>query len=221
MNAGAGCAAPRLAFDRRCLRHPQHPDYTLKVMQHGAQSGPPAWSPKAGIHATPLLSETMKFITVNPTWNVPPSIIYNEYLPALQQDPRCWSAWLELEHGRDGQIHISQPPGEANALGRVDSTSNKFLVYQHDTPDKYLSQGRSVPLAMLHAVQNPDQYASVLSTSPCERPLHAGEDPQHVRSSEIDLKFRPDPGQHHLPDRFRGRCASCRSAGTFTAATAP
>ena len=29
----------------------------------------------------------MKYITVNPTWNVPPSIIHNEYLPALQQDP--------------------------------------------------------------------------------------------------------------------------------------
>src|SRR6266481_555394 len=64
------------------------PDYTLKVMQNGA----PVWNTKVvtgkpGIHATPLLTETMKFITVNPTWNVPPSIIYNEYLPALQQDP--------------------------------------------------------------------------------------------------------------------------------------
>src|SRR5262249_22996329 len=51
------------------------PDYTLKVMQHGAQ----VWTTrvvtgKPGVHATPLLSETMKFITVNPTWNVPPSI---------------------------------------------------------------------------------------------------------------------------------------------------
>ncbi|HEU0083560.1 MAG TPA: peptidoglycan-binding protein, partial [Bradyrhizobium sp.] len=64
------------------------PDYTLRVMQNGA----PVWTTKVvagqpGIHATPLLTETMKFITVNPTWNVPPSIIYNEYLPALQQDP--------------------------------------------------------------------------------------------------------------------------------------
>ena len=64
------------------------PDYTLKVMQHGAQ----VWTTrvvtgKPGIHATPLLTETMKYITVNPTWNVPPSIVYNEYLPALQQDP--------------------------------------------------------------------------------------------------------------------------------------
>ncbi len=64
------------------------PDYTLKVMHNGEQ----VWKTrvvtgKPGTHATPLLTETMKYITVNPTWNVPPSIIYNEYLPAMQQDP--------------------------------------------------------------------------------------------------------------------------------------
>ncbi|MBV8924060.1 MAG: L,D-transpeptidase family protein, partial [Bradyrhizobium sp.] len=60
------------------------PDFTLKVMQNGAQ----VWTTrvvtgKPGIHATPLLTEAMKYITVNPTWNVPPSIVYGEYLPAL------------------------------------------------------------------------------------------------------------------------------------------
>ena len=34
--------------------------------------------------ATPMISAEMKFITVNPTWNVPPSIIEKEYLPALE-----------------------------------------------------------------------------------------------------------------------------------------
>src|SRR5258705_8892732 len=117
------------------------PDFTLKVMQNGA----PVWNTrvvtgKPGNHATPLLTETMKFITVNPTWNVPPSIIYNEYLPALQQDPTVLQRMrLKLERNRDGTIHISQPPGEANALGRIRfNFPNKFLVYQHDTPDKNL-----------------------------------------------------------------------------------
>ena len=64
------------------------PDYTLKVVDHGNT----VWSTrvvvgKPGRMATPLLSDTIKFITVNPTWNVPPSIIRNEYLPALAQDP--------------------------------------------------------------------------------------------------------------------------------------
>ena len=115
------------------------PDYTLKVMQHGAQ----VWTTKVvtgkpGIHATPLLTETMKYITVNPTWNVPPSIVYGEYLPALQQDPTVLQRMgLKLERNPDGSVHISQPPGEANALGRIRfNFPNKFLVYQHDTPDK-------------------------------------------------------------------------------------
>src|SRR5580693_6736924 len=173
------------------------PDYTLKVMQNGGQ----VWTTKVvtgqpGIHATPLLTETMKFITVNPTWNVPPSIIYNEYLPALQQDPTgLQRRGLRLDYGHDGSIHISQPPGEANALGRIRfNFPNKFLVYQHDTPNKELfaKEDRAFSHGCMR-VQNPDQYASVLLniTEP-----NAHYTPEKIKSmygqSEIDLKF-PTP----------------------------
>ncbi len=173
------------------------PDYTLKVMQNGAQ----VWTTKVvtgkpGTHATPLLTETMKFITVNPTWNVPPSIIYNEYLPALQQDPTVLQRMgLKLERNRDGSIHISQPPGEANALGRIRfNFPNKFLVYQHDTPDKHLfaKDERAFSHGCMR-VQNPDQYAATLLniTMPNERYTA-----EKIRSmygrSEVDLKF-PTP----------------------------
>ncbi|MHC4041438.1 L,D-transpeptidase family protein [Bradyrhizobium sp. 23AC] len=173
------------------------PDYTLKVMQRGQQ----VWTTrvvtgKPGTHATPLLTETMKYITVNPTWNVPPSIVYNEYLPALQQDPTVLQRMgLKLEQNRDGSVHISQPPGEANALGRIRfNFPNKFLVYQHDTPDKNLfaREDRAFSHGCMR-VQNPDQYASVLLniTMPNEKYT-----PERVRSmygkSEIDLKF-PTP----------------------------
>ena len=173
------------------------PDYTLKVMQNGAQ----VWTTKVvtgqpGIHATPLLTETMKFITVNPTWNVPPSIIYNEYLPALQQDPTVLQRMgLKLERASDGSIHISQPPGEANALGRIRfNFPNKFLVYQHDTPDKNLfaKDERAFSHGCMR-VQNPDQYAATLLgiTAPSEHYT-----PDKIRGmyghSEIDIKF-PTP----------------------------
>jgi L,D-transpeptidase YcbB len=173
------------------------PDYTLKVMQHGAQ----VWTTKVvtgkpGIHATPLLSETMKFITVNPTWNVPPSIIYNEYLPALQQDPTVLQRMgLRLDRASDGSIHISQPPGEANALGRIRfNFPNKFLVYQHDTPDKNLfaKEERAYSHGCMR-VQNPDQYAAVLLNITLPNDHYT---PEKIRSmygnSEIDLKF-PTP----------------------------
>jgi murein L,D-transpeptidase YcbB/YkuD len=142
------------------------PDFTLKVVQNGKA----VWQTKivvgkVGNQATPLLTETMKFITVNPTWNVPPSIINNEYLPALARDPNAL-ARIGLQMGRnaDGSIRIFQPPGERNALGRIRfNFPNRFLVYQHDTPDKKLFD--HTVRAYSHGcmrVQNPDKYAEVL-----------------------------------------------------------
>ncbi len=142
------------------------PDYTLKVVDGGAT----VWTTrivagKPGEKATPLLTETMKYITVNPTWNVPPSIINNEYLPALAQDPTVLDRMgLKLEHNRDGSVHIYQPPGDGNALGRIRSNfPNKFLVYQHDTPDKHLFalDKRAFSHGCMR-VQYPDKYAEVL-----------------------------------------------------------
>jgi L,D-transpeptidase YcbB len=116
------------------------PDFSLTLYNDGKA----LWRTKivAGqpTKMTPMVSAEMKFITVNPTWNVPPSIIENEYLPALQQDPEALDRiGLKLTQDPDGTIHISQPPGAGNALGRIRfNFPNKFLVYQHDTPDKYL-----------------------------------------------------------------------------------
>ena len=116
------------------------PDYTLtlynddKVYWHTRiVVGKPS-------QATPMISSEMKFITVNPTWNVPPSIIENEYLPALREDPNALDRiGLKMEQRPDGTVRIYQPPGAANALGRIRfNFPNKFLVYQHDTPDKNL-----------------------------------------------------------------------------------
>ena len=142
------------------------PDFTLKVVQ----SGKTVWQTKivvgkVGNHATPLMTETMKYITVNPTWNVPPSIIRNEYLPALARDPNALArVGLKIGHNADGSIRIYQPPGERNALGRIRfNFPNRFLVYQHDTSDKNLFD--HTVRAYSHGcmrVQNPDKYAEVL-----------------------------------------------------------
>ena len=170
------------------------PDYTLKVMHNNAQ----AWSTrvvvgKPGKHATPLMTETMKYITVNPTWNVPPSIIYNEYLPALQQDPNALERMgLKLVRRPDGSLHVSQPPGDANALGRIRfNFPNKFLVYMHDTPNKNLfaNEARAYSHGCMR-VQYPDQYAATLLNIVTPGDKYT---PERIRSmygaNEIDLKF--------------------------------
>src|SRR5262245_54474651 len=141
------------------------PDFTLKVMHNGAQ----AWTTRIVIGKTdmptPLLSETMKYITINPTWNVPPSIVYNEYLPAMRADPTVMERMgLKVVYNRDGSVHIYQPPGAANALGRIRfNFPNRFLVYQHDTPDKHMfaHDTRAYSHGCMR-VQDPAKYAEVL-----------------------------------------------------------
>jgi len=140
------------------------PDFSLKVMHDAAQ----VWTTRIVIGKpsmqTPLLSETMKSVTINPTWNVPPSIVHNEYLPALAQDPTVLSRMgLHVSYGSGG-VHISMPPGDKNALGRLRfNFPNRFLVYQHDTPDKYLfaHDVRAESHGCMR-VQDPAKYAEVL-----------------------------------------------------------
>jgi murein L,D-transpeptidase YcbB/YkuD len=142
------------------------PDFTLKVVDRGKT----VWSTrvvvgKPGRMATPLLSDTIKYITVNPTWNVPPSIIQNEYLPALEKDPDVLERiGLKLIQNRDGTLRVYQPPGPNNALGRIRfNFPNKFLVYQHDTPDKHLfAHAKRAYSHGCMRVEHPDEYAEAL-----------------------------------------------------------
>jgi murein L,D-transpeptidase YcbB/YkuD len=148
---------------------------------------------KPGTHATPMISAEMKFITVNPTWNVPPSIIEKEYLPALQEDPGALERiGLKIEQNPDGTIRIWQPPGAGNALGRIRfNFPNKFLVYQHDTPDKYLfaKEKRAYSHGCMR-VENPLMYAEkILSlTLPQEHYTEARIE-KMFGGSEININF--------------------------------
>lgn len=104
---------------------------------------------------TPEFSDVMRYMDVNPTWNVPKSIVAKEYLPALQQDPTA-DGQLQLidQSGRvvdrstvdftqydasNFPFDLKQPPSDGNALGLVKFMfPNKYNIYLHDTPTKYL-----------------------------------------------------------------------------------
>lgn len=107
---------------------------------------------------TPVFSERMKYIVLNPYWNVPPSIANNEYLPKLKRNPGAlkreririfsgngdsgaevdpysvnWSSMRRMPYS------LRQDWGPKNALGRVKFMfPNRFNVYLHDTPSKSL-----------------------------------------------------------------------------------
>jgi L,D-transpeptidase YcbB len=177
------------------------PHYTLRVMQDGKE----IWTTRVVVGkpstATPMLTETMKYITVNPTWNVPPSIVQNEYLPALAQDPSVLARMgLKVVNNRDGSVHIYQPPGDNNALGRIRfNFPNRFLVYQHDTPDKHLfAHDKRAYSHGCMRVQDPLRYGEVLLS--IARPGE-GYTQQRLRSmygpAEHDIRF-PTPIPVHI-----------------------
>ncbi len=170
------------------------PDYTASVFNQGKR----IWKTRIVIGKTdmptPIITAAMKFITVNPTWHVPPSIINREYLPALQQDPSVLQRMgLVVERDTWGKVTgIYQPPGEANAEGRLRfNFPNKFLVYQHDTPDKYMFA--YAKRAFSHGcmrTQDPSKYAEVLLS--LVRP-HDGYTEERIKKmfgpSEINIDF--------------------------------
>ena len=142
------------------------PDFSLKVVHNDSVTY--RTRIVVGKPNTPSPSFTAKIesIQVNPTWHVPQSIIYNEYLPALQQDPTVLSRMgLVMERARDGSIAIRQPPGERNALGRIKfNFPNRFQVYLHDTPDKNLfTHDRRAYSHGCMRVQNPTQFGEALA----------------------------------------------------------
>ena len=115
--------------------------------------------------ATPIFSESMTSITINPVWNIPDSIARKEYLPRLQQDPNLlYRIGLKLEQRSDGSVLLSQQPGAANALGRIRfNLPNRFQIFQHDTPQVELFDRRR--RAYSHGcvrVENPVYYAEAL-----------------------------------------------------------
>jgi murein L,D-transpeptidase YcbB/YkuD len=170
------------------------PDFTASVYNNGKR----IWKTKIVIgkvdKPTPIISTMMKFITVNPTWHVPPSIINGEYLPAMAQDPTVMQRMgLVVQRDSSGKvIGIYQPPGPNNAEGRLRfNFPNKFLVYQHDTPDKYLF--KYARRAFSHGcmrTQDPAKYAEVLLSLVRPNDHYTKERIEHMYGpNEINIDF--------------------------------
>jgi len=111
---------------------------------------------------TPVFSEKLQYIVLNPTWNVPDSIARNEVIPKLLKDRRYLKKHrlvmrkdynldspalspravnLSAYKGGEGAVPFKfiEVPSDKNALGRVKFIfPNHHSVYMHDTPTKYL-----------------------------------------------------------------------------------
>jgi murein L,D-transpeptidase YcbB/YkuD len=82
---------------------------------------------------TPVFRADMKYIVLNPTWTIPPSIVRKEVLPGIRRDPN----YLAKKGFKQINGQFVQPAGERNALGRIKLMfPNSHSVYLHDTPSK-------------------------------------------------------------------------------------
>lgn len=159
--------------------HVNIPEFRLSIMDHGTPSYTTRVVTGKKANQTPIFSDEMEHIVVNPYWNVPSSILVNEIGPKLSPDPEYISRNnMELLSGGKvidasaidwstnsvSNFRIRQRPGRGNALGSVKFLfPNKHAVYLHDTPSKSLFS-RSFR-AYSHGcvrVHNPWEFAEAL-----------------------------------------------------------
>lgn len=99
---------------------------------------------------TYFFNDQISTVELHPYWGVPASIIINEMLPKLRQDPSYLDR-LGYEVTYAGQpvssseinwmdtkkVGVRQPPGSDNALGELKILfPNAHSIYMHDTPSK-------------------------------------------------------------------------------------
>jgi murein L,D-transpeptidase YcbB/YkuD len=134
------------------------PDFSGTLVENGEIT----WQSRTVVglsqkHRTPEFTQVMRYLVVNPTWNVPASIAGKEYLPKLKRDPGALGKrnmrlltrsgteinprLVDFSQFSSGNFPflIKQKPGAGNALGKVKFMfPNKYSIYLHDTPSRSL-----------------------------------------------------------------------------------
>jgi L,D-transpeptidase YcbB len=115
------------------------PEFRLRLVENGSLVHQARVIVGKGETPTPIFSDVMEHLVVNPSWTIPPSIMRKEILPALAEDPYYLERRGYRVIRRGDGISIQQPPGERNALGFIKFMfPNQHSVYLHDTPKRSL-----------------------------------------------------------------------------------
>ena len=111
------------------------PQYRLTVFEDGKPSFGMNIVVGTSQNRTVVFAGNLKYVVFAPYWNVPPGIMKNEILPAINRNP----AYLEQRHMEWNGNTVRQKPGPWNALGKVKFLfPNNYHIYLHDTPSKGL-----------------------------------------------------------------------------------
>ena len=111
---------------------------------------------------TPLFSDAIGYMVLNPTWTITDNLIKRDLIPILRENPKYLEEHNIHAFKGNKEINVTQEmldpyekseervpyrfvqfPGETNALGRVKFMfPNKYAVYLHDTDNKSLLSRR-------------------------------------------------------------------------------
>jgi murein L,D-transpeptidase YcbB/YkuD len=159
------------------------------------KAGEPVWKSRVQVgmsyRTTPIFKSEVNYITLNPTWTVPPTILRKDILPKLRKDLsylrehkiRVLDANGQqldpatVDWNRPGNVILRQDAGADAALGKaVIRFPNPYSVYLHDTPHQKLfsksqrafSSGcirveRALELVELLLAQTPDWDAAAIN----------------------------------------------------------
>ncbi|UPG84109.1 L,D-transpeptidase family protein [Luteibacter aegosomatis] len=121
------------------------------------RDGQPVWTSRVQVgkpyRSTPIFRSQITYVTFNPTWTIPPTILKNDVLPKIRRNAgylaanrirvldgagnRLSPASVDWSNPRG--ITLRQDAGPGNSLGRVVIRfPNSFAVYLHDTPHQEL-----------------------------------------------------------------------------------
>jgi murein L,D-transpeptidase YcbB/YkuD len=150
------------------------------------RDGQPIWRSRVQVgkpfRSTPVFQSEITYITFNPTWTVPPTILVKDMLPKIQQNPDYLAANRIRALDRAGNvldpstidwynargITLRQDAGPENSLGQVVIRfPNDYAIYLHDTPHRELfAKSMRATSSGCIRVENPLQLVELLFNDP-------------------------------------------------------
>lgn len=150
------------------------------------RDGEPVWRSRVQVgkpfRSTPIFQAEITYVTFNPTWTVPPTILKEDVLPKILSNPNYLSANRIRPLDREGKvldpstidwsnprgITLRQDAGPENSLGQVVIRfPNDYAIYLHDTPhrDLFAKNVRATSSGCIR-VENPLQLVELLFNDP-------------------------------------------------------
>lgn len=163
------------------------PSYQMRYWFHGKEEFDANVIVGRSTRQTPVMLTHLNALILNPTWNVPDTIMAEDLIPKAKRDPsylarqnieiiRSWTSsevidpaqvdWANI-NPKTFPYRLRQKSGPANSLGLYKfNTPNNLAIYLHDTPAKGLfNRAQRAFSSGCIRVHHADQFAQALLRS--------------------------------------------------------